>query len=343
MNNAPRQYRNQRLGKPKQRRQQHLLEVSIRRDKERSRMLRHAAGKFLWLLLFAALSAGAWVGTRELLRRLLWENPTFFLTDVRVTTDGTLTREQIINAGGVVLGSNIFTVDAAEIRTALQRLPQVDRVEVQRSLPHRLEIEVEERQPVAWLTEQADIDPTASDRSFLIDARGFVMKSRKLLPEYLHLPVISGVEIENLAAGQKASSLQIHSALELLRLNADSTRWQVRNIDIAKQYCMVATDRTHAQITFGLDDIGKQLTKLNRLLEYLEPQHREIQTVNLLVERNIPVTFFEPEVEGPPAPPKPGDTKAAPKKETRSTPTPTPKSTPGKKSNGLRKPFRLNG
>jgi cell division protein FtsQ len=300
--------------------------------------------------------AAAWVGTHEALRRLLWENPTFFLTDVRVTTDGTLTREQIINAGGVVLGSNIFTVEPERVRAALQRLPQVDRVDVQRSFPHRVDIEVEERQPVAWLTEQ-DVDPSASDRSFLVDARGYVMKSRKLLPEYLHLPIISGVEVENLAPGQKAAALPIHSALELLRLNADSTRWQVRNIDVAKQYCMVVTDRTHAQITFGLEDIDKQLTKLNRLLDYVEPTHREIQTVNLLVERNTPVTFFEPEVEAPPAPAVPAkpDAKSAPvvpKGKERSTPTPTPAprtkdkpDKPGthKSKEGVKKPFRLNG
>ncbi len=97
---------------------------------------------------------------------------------------------------------------------------------------------------------------------------------------------------------------------------------------------MVVTDRTHAQITFGLDDIDKQLTKLNRLLEYLEPQHREIQTVNLIVERNIPVTFFEPEVGSARRRRRSrGDTKAAPKKRDALHPPPaTPKSDSGAKS-----------
>ena len=40
MKPATGQYRNQRLGRPKARKQQHLLEVSIRRDKERSLQLK---------------------------------------------------------------------------------------------------------------------------------------------------------------------------------------------------------------------------------------------------------------------------------------------------------------
>src|SRR4051812_40757154 len=295
MKNAPRQYRNQRLGRAKPRTQQ-VLEVSIRREKEQVRRVRSILGSIAWLILFAGLGVGAWVGTREGLRRLVWENPAFHLTDVRVKTDGTLTREQIIQAGGVIEGSNIFTLDEKKVRAQLLALPQVDRVDVNRSIPHRVDIEVFERRPIAWLTEDAGVDPTASDRAFLIDRRGWVMKPRKN-QDYMPLPIISGVEVGNLVLGKKANTLQINSALELLRQNTGNNAWQIKSIDVKKKYCLVVTDRNHAEITFGLDEIDKQLIKLNRLLEYLEPQKREIQTVNLLVKYNTPVTFFDEEPE----------------------------------------------
>lgn len=344
---APRPYRNQRLGRPKQRKQQQLLEVSIRRDKERSRQWKHGFMVVWKVLLLSALVAGAWVGTREALQRFVWQNPFFYLTDVRFSTDGTLTREQTLSTAGVVEGSNILTLDLGKVRATIAQLPQVDRVEIIRSFPHRLDIEITERQPVAWVTEQSDVDPTATDRAFLIDAHGIVMKSRKLLPTYGHLPLISGAVLENLAVGQKVKELELLAALELLHVAGDGTRWQIRNIDVSKGYCLMVTGREHAPVVFGLENLDRQWTRLNRLLDYAESIHKELQSANLLVERNTPVTFYDPDapepppvVAAPPAPPAKTPAKPEPK---ASAPTPKPEmNKPGryKSPAELRKPFR---
>ncbi len=297
MKNAPAPYRNKRLVRPKQRKQQQLLEVSIRASKERALRVRKIAGIVFKLMLLVGIGAGAWIGGKEVLRRMVWENPSFFLTDVRVSSDGTLTRDQILASAGVVEGTNLLNLKLAAARAALQALPQVEHVSLERTLPNRLDIEITERQPIAWVAARGDIDPTASERSFLIDRRGFVMKSRKLLPEYLHLPIISGAETENLVAGQKAGAFEVQAALELIRLNADSTRWLVRNIDVSKGYCLIVTDQKRAKITFGIEHVEQQLARLNRYIDLIEPTQREIQTVNLMVERNTPVTFVEAAAE----------------------------------------------
>ena len=286
--------RNERVSNTRQRRQQHLLEVTVRRDKAVQQRNRAIIVFTCKLIFFGTLVGGAWVGSKEALRRFVWENPDYCLTDVRVPADGALTREQILTAAGIVEGQNIFSIDLTAARDRIDRLPQVDRVEIQRVLPNRIDINIIERRPIAWVTARSDEDPSASDKSFLIDARGVVMRSKTVLQEYFHLPIISGVEVENLVPGQKVTSMEMQAALDLVRLNADSTRFQVRNIDISKGYCLVVTDRTLAQITFGLDRIDLQLEQLNRLLDHFVPRQREIQTVNLLVGRNVPVTFAPP-------------------------------------------------
>ncbi len=262
-------------------------------------------------------------------------------------------------------GRNIFLYDLAKIRASLDALPQVERVDVERTLPNHIDIEVTERRPIAWIAAPGDTDPTASERSFLIDARGYVMRSRKLLPDYYSLPIITGMETENLVPGQKVTAFDTQAALELLRLNADSTRWQVRNIDVSKRYCLVVTDRAHAKVTFGLENIERQLNRLYRLMEVIEPT-REIRTVNLLVERNTPVTFVvpgadeaaEPAADAPPAKPdtgKPGDKSPQPMQRTKPdaikdksvaaapppAPVKKPDTHPGAKA--LKKPFRNQG
>ena len=53
-------------------------------------------------------------------------------------------------------------------------------------MPNEIDIHIVERKPIAWITsEQTMVDPFSSDVAFLVDARGVLMKEKKLLPEYL--------------------------------------------------------------------------------------------------------------------------------------------------------------
>ena len=313
---------NKRVSSTRQRKQQHLLDVKIRVGKERERRFRSVAGFVFKTILIVALAVGAWLGGKEAWRYFVWENPEYFVRDPDVKTDGTLTREQILGAADIVEGRNVLTVDLGNSRAALEKLPQVESAEVSRTFPNRVAVNITERRPIAWVTLKKEEDPTTSEHAFLIDARSIVLRSRVLLPEYYHLPIISGVETENLVPGQRVNAFDIQAALELVRLNADSTRFQVRNIDLAKGYCLVVTDQRRAKITFGFKNIENQIERLNRLLDAIEPTHQEIRTVNLIPERNVPVTFYDPAQDAADAeaaavaesaPPKPEPKVSAPK------------------------------
>ena len=71
------------------------------------------------------------------------------------------------------------------------------------------------------------------------------------------------------------------------------------------------TDKHHTEVMFAFDDLEQQMQRLEQLLVYADDSHREIATINLLVARNIPVTFAKPvsdvisELEKNPAPPEP--------------------------------------
>jgi hypothetical protein len=126
------------------------------------------------------------------------------------------------------------------------------------------------------------------------------MKEKKLLPEYLGLPLIVGCGSESLAAGKTIESPDVKAALELLRLSTRSfmqTRFQVREIDVSKGYCLAVTDKNHSKVTFGFENLDLQLQRLEQFLIYSDDAHREIATVNLLVQRNIPVTFAKSPAE----------------------------------------------
>src|SRR5207247_8626332 len=136
-------------------------------------------------------------------------------------------------------------------------------VEVVRQLPGEIDIRVVERKAVAWITSEKEIsDPFVSDAAFLLDARGVLMKQKKLLPEYLGLPLILGCSSESLEAGKVVESLAAKTALELLRLSTRSfmhTRFQIRAIDVFKSYFLLVTDKNRSRVTFGMNDLETQL------------------------------------------------------------------------------------
>lgn len=285
---------NRRRVTPAQRRQQHLLDVKVRSRKAVQQRNRLLARVFFTLVLCGGLGAGGYLGARRLLERFLWENNDYRIASVEVLTDGSLTREEILAVAEIREGENIFSVKLSEARERLEGLAQVEQAELQRDLPNRVRVKVLERRPVAWLASSDAKDPSLQPGSYLVDARGIVFRQDGAMHEFLHLPVIYGVDTSLLDPGKATGDPDIQSALELLRMHGEDTRFQIRTIDLSKGYCMVATDRNHARITFGLERIEFQLNRLSKILDYVESNRQELQTVNLMVERNVPVTFMPP-------------------------------------------------
>ncbi|MGE5213437.1 MAG: cell division protein FtsQ/DivIB [Nitrospirota bacterium] len=253
---------------------------------------------FWKMALFAILCAGGFVGVREAAKRLFFQNPDYQVKTIELQTDGTLQREQVLKAADLHEGTNIFSVNLAKVRDRIQQLPQADEVEVVRKLPGEIDIRIVERRPIAWITSETEItDPFASDAAFLVGARGVLMKQKKLLPEYLGLPLIVGCSGESLEAGKTLESPEAKTALELLRLTESSflqTRFQIREIDISKNYCLLVTDKNRSRVMFGLNDLEEQLRRLQVFLDYCDNTKQELETLNLVAQRNIPVTFTSP-------------------------------------------------
>src|SRR5262249_13048832 len=290
--------RNRRLSNVRQRRQQHLLDVKVRSRRATQYRIRSAMGVLWKVALFVILCAAGYAGAREAARRLFFQNPDYQVKIIELETDGTLQREQLLKAAGLHEGANIFSVNLARVRDRIQQLPQADEVEVVRKLPSEIDIRIVERKPVAWITSEREItDPFASDAVFLVGARGVLMKQKKLLPEYLGLPLIVGCTGESLEAGKTLESLEAKTALELLRLTESSflqTRFQIREIDISKNYCLLVTDKNRSRVMFALNDLEEQLRRLQVFLDYCDNTKQELETLNLVTQRNIPVTFTSP-------------------------------------------------
>ena len=177
-------------------------------------------------------------------------------------------------------------------------IPQVEKVSVSRQLPNRVAIQINERKPVAWIASThgpATRDEVVSSKySWLVDAAGVLLRPKKLGVQDRFLPIIRNYNEGPFSEGQEASGEEMKAALDLLRAQQESSntaRFQIEEIDLSRRFGLIVTDRNGLQVLFGLDEMDRQLKRLDVYLQAIDQRAQRPQTINLLVERNVPVTF----------------------------------------------------
>jgi cell division septal protein FtsQ len=324
---------NRRLSTSRQRRQQHLLDVKVRARRASARRLQKGfLVVSLLLILLSMLGAGLF-GAQRLLNLLFFNNPDYAIHSIEVTTDGDLARDVVLRAAQIEDGSNIFGVNLSAVEDRLRALPQIEEVNVQRLLPDKLVIVIQERRPIAWIA-SADANKTGFnyDGAFLVDRRGIVLQPKGSAPEYMTLPVIIGVDLKKVTVGQPIDNDPVKSALELIRECPEvlPSRFEIATIDVSKEYSLMVTDKQRSLVTFSPDDLMPQLRRLEMLLSYCEKNSKDLQSANLMAERNIPVVFNESALAtaGPsPQPVAEPATSAEPTRQAEPTSSPQPQPT----------------
>ena len=287
---------NKRASTSRQRKRQHLLDVKIRAKNVAARRTQSVLLTVCGFILAASVLGGVAFGAKRILNALFFANADYALKAIEVTSDGTLTREAILRAADVTEGKNIFSIDLPKVREKLGALPQVEESRIQRILPNKIVISVQERRPVAWVVPRdTNIGSFNFESAYLVDRRGILLKTKSLAPEYLGLPLIIGVDLSNCQAGQPLERDDVKAALDLIRASTEilQGRFQIQSIDVSKGYCLTVTDKQRASVTFGTDELESQLHRLGTVLNYCDKNSRELQTVNLMAQRNVPATFVE--------------------------------------------------
>ena len=273
---------------------QHYLDVKVRTVTARRQRRERMEGLVWKIALLVSLCAAAWIGTTAALDKFFFSNPEYTLKRVSLALDGVMTREDALAETGIHEGDNIFRIDLAGAEKALRAIPQVATVLIERQLPDHIAITLTARNPVAWVAPlEKDADPFDPERSLLVDDTGYLMKPRMIQPDYYHLPVIFGVRSENIRDGEPLHNEDLRRALTLLDdivRNPDSLI-HVQSMNISKGFCIEVNTERNAKVIFAPEDFSGQLARLRRLLEHCNESGRELESVNLMVRRNTPVTF----------------------------------------------------
>ena len=286
------------LGNRRKKRPEYLLDVKVQTRGRTLARLRAAAVTVIALGTVALTGYGTYRLIQSASDRLLYHNPRFAIQQIVVDDDGVLTPERVVQFAGVQVGQNVLSLDLDQVRHNLEMLPLVRAVEVRRMLPNRLFIRVNERAAVARLRV-----PTRElgDAVFYVDRTGRVMKPIKLAdatelqPQMPRpVPILAGVSLADVRVGKQVESEQIYRALELLdKLDqaVAGSLLEVEQIDLSKPRQLILTTRQHTLVKLDVEDFPQQLRRLGVILRWSQQRQKSVQTVDLTVNRGVPVTF----------------------------------------------------
>ncbi len=267
----------------------------------RTRLRNQRQTKILWkifvvIVIGGGLGWGLWLEMKSGLRKMFSENPHYQIEDIVVQSSGNVLKsEQVIGMLAVRRGQNLLALDLEELRRQLELNPVVEKAEVFRQFPNRLAIRVMERIPVANIT------VGVHGPHYQIDRQGVVMD---LLPyqknaEGLHrrlatLPNIIGARVADLKMGRTTSSPEIFQALTLIQI-MDHINFgfsvEINSIDVSRRNILVMNTADGMLIKVSVSGMEKQLRRLVWILNDANQRSLKVATVDLTVERDVPVTF----------------------------------------------------
>ena len=280
---------------------QHLLELNVRTASIRRQ--RHSKlAALLWkvsaLVILMALAAA---GARVACEKFFFNNSEYSLRHLVTHLHDVMSEEELVALTGLKPGGNLFLLDLDQANKKLAALPEVRSVSIERRLPDTIEVGIERRLPIFLIPSPGEgdgADPVVSEtfipgKSFLCDREGVLMQPTHLSDEFLHLPVLIGFDVSDMIPGKKLEGERFTSAVALVEALSEfpEESFRLRSVDATKTYAIVVTDGSNARFTFGTKDLPDQLDRLRKLLDHCQSTGRKIETANLMMQRNTPVTF----------------------------------------------------
>ncbi len=271
----------------------HLLEVNVRTASIK-RQRRTKAGSLLWkisgLVIFLSLAA---VGLRVGADKFFFQNPEYSLRHLESKLEGIMTREELEGMTGFREGKNVFLLDLDRANRTLSAIPEVRSAAIERILPDTVKVSLEQRVPIFLIASSEEGDAFVPGKSYLCDRDSIMIRPARLDAEFLNLPVVRGIDLAEAVPGKPLRNEHLARAIRLQQALGEipEESFTIRSVDVSKSYAAVVTDSSGARFTFGGNDLPSQLERLRKLLSHCQESGRRIESANLMVSRNTPVTF----------------------------------------------------
>jgi cell division protein FtsQ len=236
------------------------------------------------VLLRAAMAAVVVAGVLAVFRiteRYVHGSRAFAITDIAVHGQQHLTRNAVIAGAGLALGRNVFEVSPEQAKLNLLQVPWIESASVRRTLPGSYAIEVHERRAIALL---------ALDELYLVSDDGVAFKPLSPGDPY-DFPIITGLDVSQVAQDKRASASALMSAIALLHDYQDAGLWRrevISEIHIEPDAALslyIGSDATHVRL--GKPPFRQKLERLSEVMTLLSSQQTRAAYVLLDNQRRL--------------------------------------------------------
>ena len=214
---------------------------------------------------------------------ILLQSPIFIIDRILVTGNKELSETEILQSSGLVTGLNIFKADLHSASAEVNLLPMVKDVSMHRNYPSQIMIEVVEREPLALIMVQ--------DYFVELDEQGYYLRQGNISTK--GLPIITGIQLEEPALGQKITEDKLNIALQVI---------QEINLELRENLSEVHINKVNLITLYTLDGIECRLgsqenisTKGNTLLQVikeLKEGNKQIEYIDFS-NANLPVVKYK--------------------------------------------------
>src|SRR5579864_1003252 len=164
-------------------------------------------------------------------------------SQVEISGNHYVTRASVLEIFSADRGRSVLRIPLTRRRAEIESLPWVEHVAIRRALPNRIEVDITERTPVAFLRQGSDL--------YLADALGAIL-DRPLEGDY-HFPVVTGINAE-MAREERAVRMQLFAEfMEQIRPLHSGAAESVSEVDVSDPSDLRATLAGLPGMTAGLN------------------------------------------------------------------------------------------
>ncbi|OGF48204.1 MAG: hypothetical protein A2452_04005 [Candidatus Firestonebacteria bacterium RIFOXYC2_FULL_39_67] len=240
------------------------------------------AGK---ILLIAGAAAGLGYAVFTGVDRLN-NSPEFEVKEVKVKGNKYVSKNEILAIAKVETRRNMFGVKLKDVQSRLKGNPQFKGAAVNRVFPGTVEIEVTERDPVAYLGE---------NKLYQADAEGITFPAIKSFFHGKRLYVFTGINISLSEVGKKTTSKSLKQALAMVeKLETKGVPYlnDVMAVDVpCPEELSLVVQNTKQVYKLGEGNWDEKIDKLSCLLKSINERKKDIAYVDLRFRDEAVVSF----------------------------------------------------
>ncbi|MHB8157661.1 MAG: cell division protein FtsQ/DivIB [Desulfocucumaceae bacterium] len=214
---------------------------------------------------------------------VLARSSVFEVREIRVNGNVSLSRDNIVSSSGLNPGENIFKLDLKTAAGKIKIIPLVKSVEMSRRLPSAVEINVEERKPVALVPVEAGF--------IQVDDQGVYIQKGDIGVN--QLPIVTGLKFSPPSPGGKVEAEKIDAALAVVKDFPPELTLLLSEINIEGDLAVVYTlDGIQCRLGVPLEIKQKGEVLIN-VLSGLREKKKKIEYIDLTYPGSPVVKYTE--------------------------------------------------